>query len=377
MIQIIKDILEMILEFFDQEKKGKTQTPLDPDPQKPEDELADMILTNSPGIGPKMVKMASDWFFHPAITNKDYLVLVDFDYHEANPRMWVVDRHTGKSDVYKVAHGSKSDPDKDGKATEFSNVSGSHQSSLGAMVTHKQYGHKQGGWSKFKYAIKLKGLQPKLNSNVFDRFIVFHSAHYVDDIKGKMIGDSWGCFAVSEQTAEVISDLIDNGALLFAYHKSLDNFKGPEHQADDLSKAVKLIRKWEGYKSEAYLDPAGVWTIGWGTTRYPNGRRVKKGDSIIQSQATDFLFHDIKRVAFKPIQKLVKVPLTNNQLNALVSFTYNVGQGNLGRSTLLKKLNAGDYFGAGQEFHRWNKGGGKVLQGLINRRQDEYNLWIS
>ena len=380
-MNILKDILDMVLEFFKLEakKKDSAKTPVDPDPQKPEDELADMILTNSPGIGPKMVKMASDWFFHEDVTNHKVLVLVDFDYNEKHPRMWIVDRTSGRSMVYKVAHGSKSDPDKDGYATEFSNQSGSNMSSLGAMVTGRQYGNADGGWSKFNDALKLHGLQPELNSNVHKRTVVFHNSNYVDDVKGKLIGDSLGCFAVSNETASEIIDLIDEGALLFAYHKSLEEFEGApiDYNGRDISPAVDLIKKWEGFRSNAYKDPVGIWTIGWGTTRYPNGSRVKQGDTVTQRKAEEFLWHDIQRVAMKPIERLVKVPLNDAQLSALISFTYNLGGGNLSKSTLLKKLNAGDYAGAGGEFHRWNKAGGKVLRGLVRRRQDEFELWSS
>lgn len=183
----------------------------------------DRILANSPGIGPKMTKMALSWVDNPQVKNKAFMVLVDFDLHESQPRLYVVDRETGKSEAYKVAHGSKSDPNKDGKTDYFSNESGSNMSSLGAMVLTNQYGNADGGWSKFPYACKIQGIQPPLNNKVADRAIVFHSSKYVNDEVGKSIGDSLGCFAVSEKTAKSIIDKIDDGCLLFAYHRSLDN----------------------------------------------------------------------------------------------------------------------------------------------------------
>lgn len=342
----------------------------------PEEKLHDLIMKNSPGIGPKMTKMASEWFFHKKVTNMDYLVLVDFDLHESNPRMWVVNRKKGTSEVFKVAHGSNSDPDKDGSADQFSNVSGSHQSSLGAMVFKKQYGKKDGGWSKFDYALKIEGLQKGLNENVQDRAIVFHSSNYVNDVRGKMIGDSWGCFAVSTATAQRIIDMIDDGALLFAYHKSLDKAPEVEGGEHSVEKAVKLIKKWEGFRANSYHDPVGVITIGYGTTVYPNGQKVKMGDFLTEAKATEYLRLHIEKDVLPAMADLIEVQLTENQFNALVSFVYNLGAGNLKRSTLLEKLNQGDFLGAADEFPKWVKAGGKVLQGLVNRRADERALFL-
>lgn len=141
---------------------------------------------------------------------------------------------------------------------------------------------------------------------------------------------------------------------------------------------IDLIKKWEGCKLYAHLCPARVWTIGFGTTRYPDGRCVKQGDKITDQQAEGFLIYECEEKA-KAIDKLVKVNLNQNQFDALVSFAYNVGVGAFQDSTLRSKLNQGDYQGAANEFKRWNKAtvdGVKVeLQGLTNRRKDEEALF--
>ncbi len=138
---------------------------------------------------------------------------------------------------------------------------------------------------------------------------------------------------------------------------------------------INLIKSFEGKRLKAYDDSVGVWTIGYGTTKYPNGIRVKKGDTCTQSQAEEYLKNDLVKFE-NAINKLVKVPLTQNQFDALASFTYNLGEANLSSSTLLKKLNAKDYKGAAAEFLKWNKAGGKILSGLIKRRKAEMELFL-
>ena len=185
--------------------------------------LLDKILKNSKGIGPKMTAMSLAWLDNPKIENKDYMLLVDFDLDETKKRMYLVDLNSGESERYKVAHGKKSDIDKDGKPDQFSNVSGSNMSSLGPMLTLKRYGKKSKGWSKFPYALQLEGLKKGLNDKIKDRAVVFHSSKYVNDIDGKNIGESLGCLAVSEKTAKKIISKINNGSLIFVYHRNLDS----------------------------------------------------------------------------------------------------------------------------------------------------------
>jgi lysozyme len=123
----------------------------------------------------------------------------------------------------------------------------------------------------------------------------------------------------------------------------------------------------------AYRCPANVLTIGWGHTNH-HGRQFKAGDVWTQKQCDDEFLSDMVRF-IKAVRRLVKVKLTQYQMDALISFTYNCGEGNLQKSTLLKKVNAGDFKGAAAEFPKWNKGGGRVLAGLTRRRASETLLF--
>lgn len=138
---------------------------------------------------------------------------------------------------------------------------------------------------------------------------------------------------------------------------------------------VNLIKGFEGKRLVAYDDGVGVWTIGYGTIKYPNGIRVKKGDTCTELQAETYLKSDLVKFE-NAINRLVKVPVNQNQFDALASFTYNLGETNLSKSTLLRKLNAKDYKGAADQFLVWNKAGGRVLTGLVRRREAERNLFL-
>ncbi|WP_033134607.1 lysozyme [Acinetobacter sp. MN12] len=138
---------------------------------------------------------------------------------------------------------------------------------------------------------------------------------------------------------------------------------------------LDLIASLEDTKLKAYDDGVGVWTIGIGTTVYPNGVKVKKGDSCTLDQAKSYFAHDLKRFEAS-VNNLVKVPLSQNQFDALVSLVYNIGQTAFSKSTLLKKLNAKDYAGAADQFPQWNRGGGKVMKGLVRRRDAERALFL-
>jgi GH24 family phage-related lysozyme (muramidase) len=143
-------------------------------------------------------------------------------------------------------------------------------------------------------------------------------------------------------------------------------------QEDDLQPAVELIKKFEGCRLEAYLCPVGVWTIGYGHT----GPNVKAGLKITQLDAEALLLSDIERFA-RAVDTWIKVGLTNNQRCALISFTFNVGIGALQESTLRKRLNNGEdpVKVAMEELPRWNKGDGKILEGLVRRRRAEVELF--
>lgn len=135
-----------------------------------------------------------------------------------------------------------------------------------------------------------------------------------------------------------------------------------------------LIKQFEGCELSAYLCPAKVPTIGWGFTAW-NGKKVQLGQKITQAEADAVLLKEYDGYEAK-VRALVKVPVSANQLGALVSFAFNVGVGALRSSTLLKMLNAGNYAGAAGQFARWNRAGGKVLKGLVTRRAAEAALFV-
>lgn len=141
-------------------------------------------------------------------------------------------------------------------------------------------------------------------------------------------------------------------------------------------KGIALIKQFEGCRLTAYQDSVGVWTIGYGWTRPVDGVPVRSGMTIKQEVAERLLKTGLVSYE-KDVSKLVKVKLAQGQFDALVSFAYNLGARALSTSTLLKRLNAGDYRGAADEFLRWNKAGGKVLAGLTRRREAERALFLS
>ena len=131
----------------------------------------------------------------------------------------------------------------------------------------------------------------------------------------------------------------------------------------------EIVKFYEGLRLQAYLCPAGIPTIGYGHTK-----NVKLGDVCNQKQAEDWLEDDFF-MAKTDVKAVVKVPLNENQLDALASFVFNLGVRKLIQSTLLKKLNDGDYSGAANEFDKWVFAAGKKLNGLIARRAAEKELF--
>lgn len=144
------------------------------------------------------------------------------------------------------------------------------------------------------------------------------------------------------------------------------------------NKGIELMHKFEGCKLSSYLCPAKVWTIGYGNTFYEDGSKVQPNQHISQKRA-DQLFQNISEKQFaEPIRKLLKVQLNENQFSALVCFAYNVGVANLCKSTLLKKVNKNpNDLTIREEFLKWNKAGGRVLNGLTKRRIAEANLYFT
>ena len=147
----------------------------------------------------------------------------------------------------------------------------------------------------------------------------------------------------------------------------------PQEAAERLSEVhgLDLIKDFEGLRLEAYLCSAKVWTIGYGHTK-----GVKKGDTCTLEEAEAFLVADVKWV-LTAVERTVKVSLTPGQRAAVNSFIFNCGASAFRTSTLLRKLNAGDYKGAADEFPRWNKAGGKVINGLVHRRAAERKVFLS
>jgi len=159
---------------------------------------------------------------------------------------------------------------------------------------------------------------------------------------------------------------------------------------------LEIIKRFEGLEDgdsttaniDPYVCPAGVWTIGWGHAISYNGRHLRASNSsdkaiadslypggITLGQAESLLVSDTTNFALQ-IQNTVSVPLTDNQFSALVSFVFNVGIGNFMSSTMYRKLNSGDYLGAAQEFPKWRRAGGKILRGLVLRREAEQDLFL-
>jgi len=137
------------------------------------------------------------------------------------------------------------------------------------------------------------------------------------------------------------------------------------------TKGLEMIKHFEGLELNAYQCAAGVWTIGYGHTK-----DVQQGMVISENTANEMLVEELNEYE-SYITGLVTVELNQNQFDAMVSWVYNLGVGNLKASTLLKVLNAGDYAGVPAQMMRWNKAGGKVLEGLTRRRQAEADLFAN
>ncbi|WP_340616469.1 lysozyme [Xenorhabdus entomophaga] len=137
---------------------------------------------------------------------------------------------------------------------------------------------------------------------------------------------------------------------------------------------INKLKSYEGLKLKAYPDPATgaePWTIGYGHTK-----GVKPGQVITAQQAEAFLHQDLLPI-YDAIHRLVKVSLTQGQFDALCSFIFNLGIGNFTYSTLLKKLNAGDYQGAAREFLKWDRANGREIPDLLRRRESEQQTFLS
>ena len=142
------------------------------------------------------------------------------------------------------------------------------------------------------------------------------------------------------------------------------------------SKGVDLVKHFEGLFLESYLCPAKVWTIGYGHTGVKhNDGTVKRGMKITEKKAIELLAFDLNTKYAPDVDRFVTANINQDQFDALVSFHFNTGA--LGRSSLLRKLNQGDFRGAANEFSKWTRGGGRVLPGLVRRRRAEKRLFES
>ena len=137
---------------------------------------------------------------------------------------------------------------------------------------------------------------------------------------------------------------------------------------------LRLIKEFEGFRSKAYVCPAGVLTIGYGHTSAAGEPAVVRGMEITNGVAHEILRSDLERFE-RGVTRLVKVDLEQNQFDVLVSFAFNCGLGNLKKSTLLKRVNAKRFEDVPAELMKWTRGGGKVLPGLVRRRRAEAEMW--
>ena len=137
-----------------------------------------------------------------------------------------------------------------------------------------------------------------------------------------------------------------------------------------------IIKSFEGWRSSVYHCGAR-WTIGWGSTYDLNGDRVTPDHPDIDETEGETLLRREVRHVENTIKRVVKAPLNENQFSSLCSFTYNVGSGNFYRSTLRQKISRLDYEGAADELPKWRRSAGRILPGLVRRREAERNLFLS
>ena len=140
---------------------------------------------------------------------------------------------------------------------------------------------------------------------------------------------------------------------------------------------LDLIKSFEGFSAKPYPDVINVCTIGYGTTKYPNGQAVKLTDPPCTKEQAETYLQNALESFVSDLNRLVKGRVAQQQFDALCSLIYNIGTTNFSKSTLLKKINVGDVAGAADEFPKWNKAGGKVVKGLVNRRAKERELFLS
>ena len=148
-------------------------------------------------------------------------------------------------------------------------------------------------------------------------------------------------------------------------------------------KGLKLIQEFESFEAKPYLDSAKVWTIGYGSTYYPNGKKVTGRDKPITRDYAETIQRHVIATDFEPVvNELLKREIasgfvTQNMYDAIISLAYNIGVSGFKRSSVLRLLKQGDKVNASNAFLLWNKAGGKVLKGLVNRRKKEREIFLS
>ena len=146
---------------------------------------------------------------------------------------------------------------------------------------------------------------------------------------------------------------------------------------------LKLIQEFESFEANPYLDSARVWSIGYGSTYYPNGKKVTGKDKPITKEYAEIIQRHVIATDFEPIvndlleQEITSGFITQNMYDAILSLAYNIGVNGFKKSSVLRHLKNGDKLSAGNAFLLWNKAGGKVLKGLVNRRKKERELFLS
>jgi lysozyme len=179
------------------------------------------------------------------------------------------------------------------------------------------------------------------------------------------------------QDQVIAGDQIIAAVGLDTFARSINyTFGGITGQRDISARGYSLIKKLEGFRTDGYLDTGGVWTIGYGTIKYPDGRAVAKGDKCTEEQASQWLINDCRWVD-ACLDRYVTVRITQNQFDALASFVYNVGETQFTKSTMLRLINANQGRAAAEQFDRWVFDAGHKIPGLMNRRQAEKQLFVS
>jgi lysozyme len=140
---------------------------------------------------------------------------------------------------------------------------------------------------------------------------------------------------------------------------------------------IKIIKAFEGFRASPYLCAAGVITVGYGSTRGFDNRPISMDMELLTKEDGLFLLRRDLAKSERAVDRLIKVELSTNEFSSLCSFCYNVGSGNLQMSTLRSKLNRGDRDGAADEFPKWRRASGRILAGLVRRREIERQLFLS